>query len=201
VLSSSSDNTQPQPVLILTSNNEINNDSAHDSNNASMPYTNNDTAVTANDSLEDKTQISISSTPSTNSNVDDSSCSDSSYGNNSIYTTGTTMSHRNFTVGYDRTRSNKPICPGDVIQYYDPIYVTGDKQGLREARVLAVNHKDVVPLDLSNGEGIPRSCTLKQIKILKDNVLVDHSNSLFRSMDSFKLRTSGTARLSDVTVQ
>ncbi len=96
-----------------------------------------------------------------------------------MYTIATTMSHWNFTLGYDRTRSNEPISPGDVIQYYDPIYVTGDKQGLHEARILAVNHKDVVPLVLSNGEGIPRSCTLKRIKILKDYVLVDNSNGPF----------------------
>ena len=58
-----------------------------------------------------------------------------------------------------------------------------------------------MPLVLSNGEGIHRSCSLKPIKIIQDNVVVDHSNGLFRSMDSFKLRKSGTARLSDVIVQ
>jgi hypothetical protein len=76
------------------------------------------------------------------------------------------MSHRDRTLGYFRTRTNEPICPGDVIQYYDPIYVTGDPRGLREAKVLAVNPKDDMPLVLSNSEGIPRSCTLKRIKIL-----------------------------------
>jgi hypothetical protein len=91
-----------------------------------MPYTNEDTADTVNDSLEDKTQVSVLS-QRTSSNVDDS-CSDSSNNDNSIYTTGTTMSHQDCTLGYGRTRTNEPICPGDVIQYYDPIYVCGDPQ-------------------------------------------------------------------------
>ena len=137
----------------------------------------------------------IASALSTSTNADDSSTD-----NNSIYTTGTTMSDRNCTLDYDR-RSNEPIHSGDVIQYYDPIYVTGNPQGLREATVLSVNPKDSMPLVLSNAEGIPRSCSLKRIKIMQDNVLVDHSNGLFRSMDKFKLRKSGTARLSDVIVQ
>ncbi len=58
-----------------------------------------------------------------------------------------------------------------------------------------------MPLVLSNSEGISRSCTLKQIKILQNNVLVNHSNGLFWSIDSFKLRKSGTAKLSDIIVQ
>ncbi len=149
MLSSLSNNTKQEPVS--TTNNDSNNESNNDSNNDLMPYT--------NDSLEDKTQVSVLS-QRTSSDVDDS-CSDSSNNDNSIYTTGTTMSHRDCTLRYGRTRTNEPICPGDVIQYYDPIYVCGDPQGLRKAIVLAVSPKDSLPLVLSNSEGIPRSCTLK----------------------------------------
>ncbi len=189
MLSSLSNNAQQEQVS--TTNN--------DSNNDSMPYTNKDTVDTDKDSLNKKKQVSVSSR-STSSNADDSS-SHSSNNDNSVYTTATTISHRDHIFGYDRTRTNEPICPGDVIQYYDPIYVTGDKWGLHKATVLAVNPKDSMPLVLSNGEGIPKTCTLKRIKIIKNNVLVDHSNGLFWSMDSFKLRKSGTAKLSDIMAQ
>jgi hypothetical protein len=55
-----------------------------------------------------------------------------------------------------------------------------------------------MPLVLSNGEGIPSTSTLKSIKILRNNVLVDHSNGLWRSINSFRLRKSGTAKLGNI---
>jgi hypothetical protein len=58
--------------------------------------------------------------------------------------------------------------------------------------------KNDMPLVLSNSEGIPSTCTLKHIEILRNNVLVDHSNSLWRSLDSFRLRKLGTAKLGDI---
>ncbi len=64
-----------------------------------------------------------------------------------------------------------------------------------------MNPKDAMPLVLSNGDGIPKACTLKRIKIVHNNVLVDHSNGLFWSMDRFKLKKSGNAKLSDIIVQ
>jgi hypothetical protein len=51
-------------------------------------------------------------------------------------------------------QSNEPIRPGDVIEYYCPIFVTGDPRGLRQATVLAVDPNHVMPLVLSNGEGL-----------------------------------------------
>ncbi len=61
-----------------------------------------------------------------------------------------------------------------------------------------MNPKNEMPLVLSNGEGIPSTCTMKCIKVLSNIVLVDHSNDLWRSMDSFRLRKSGTAKLGDI---
>jgi hypothetical protein len=44
---------------------------------------------------------------------------------------------------------NKPICCGDVINYYCPIFVSGGPQGLKEAMVLAVDLDHAYPLTLS----------------------------------------------------
>lgn len=92
--------------------------------------------------------------------------------------------------------SNEPIRPGDVIEYYCPIYVSGDARGLRHATVLSVDPNDVMPLVLSNGEGLPSSTKVKRIKVRSGNELVDHPG-IFRSMDQFKLTKRGSATAAD----
>lgn len=93
-------------------------------------------------------------------------------------------------------RSNEPIRPGDVIEYYCPIYVTGDKRGLRQATVLAVDPSDTMPLVLSNGEGLPNTTKVKRIKVMSGDELVDHPG-IFREMNRFKLIKMGNATVAD----
>jgi hypothetical protein len=92
--------------------------------------------------------------------------------------------------------SNEPIRPGDVIEYYCPIFVSGDARGLRHATVLSVDPNDSMPLVLSNGEGLPRSTKVKRIKVMSGNELVDHPG-IFRAMDRFKLTKRGSATAAD----
>lgn len=93
-------------------------------------------------------------------------------------------------------QSNEPIRPGDVIEYYCPIFVTGDPRGLRQATVLAVDPNHVMPLVLSNGEGLLSSTSVKRIKVMSGNELVDHPG-IFRAMDRFKLTKRGNATAAD----
>ena len=93
-------------------------------------------------------------------------------------------------------QSNEPIRPGDVIEYYCPIFVSGDARGLRQATVLAVDPNDAMPLVLSNGEGLPNGTKVKRIKVMSDNELVDHPG-IFRSMHRFKLTKRGSATAAD----
>ncbi|KAL3803579.1 hypothetical protein ACHAW5_003360 [Stephanodiscus triporus] len=93
-------------------------------------------------------------------------------------------------------QSNEPIRPGDVIECYCPIFVTGDPRGLRQATVLAVDPNDAMPLVLSNGEGLFSSTSVKRIKVMSGNELVDHPG-IFRAMDRFKLTKSGNATAAD----
>jgi hypothetical protein len=93
-------------------------------------------------------------------------------------------------------RSNEPIRPGDVIEYYCPIFVTGDKRGLRQATVLAVDPKDTMPLVLSNGEGLPNTTKVKRIKVMSGDELVDHPG-IFREMNRFHLIKRGNATAAD----
>ena len=93
-------------------------------------------------------------------------------------------------------QSNEPIRPGDVIEYYCPIFVSGDARGLRQATVLAVDPNDVMPLVLSNGEGLPNGTKVKRIKVMSGDELVDHPG-IFRSMHRFKLTKRGSATAAD----
>ncbi len=71
-------------------------------------------------------------------------------------------------------KSKEPICPGDVIHYYCPIFVSGDPRGLRETSVLAVDPNDKFPLVLSNRDGLPSTTQVKRIEVYRNNILMDH---------------------------
>lgn len=86
----------------------------------------------------------------------------------------------------DDTVSNEPIRPGDVIEYYSPVFVVGDKRGLRQATVLSVAPEAEVILTLSNGECLPEDTRVKRIKVMDGNELVDHPG-IYRAINNFKL--------------
>ncbi len=60
-------------------------------------------------------------------------------------------------------KSKEPICPGDVIHYYCPIFVSSDPRGLRETSVLAVDPNDKFPLVLSDGDRLPSTTQVKRM--------------------------------------
>jgi hypothetical protein len=70
-------------------------------------------------------------------------------------------------------KCKEPICPGDVIKYYCPMFVAGDPRGLGETSVLAVDLNDNFPVVLSDGEGLPSTTTVKCIKVIWHNKLID----------------------------
>lgn len=82
--------------------------------------------------------------------------------------------------------SNEPIRPGDVIEYFSPIYVAGDKRGLRRATILAVRPKEEIILVLSNGEVLLHDSKVKRIKVMLDKELVEHPG-IYRPIDKFRL--------------
>lgn len=86
----------------------------------------------------------------------------------------------------DEEISNEPMRPGDVIEYYSPIFVVGDKRGLRQAAVLAVSPDADVILNLSNGECLLEDTRVKRIKVMDGDELFDHPG-IYRPITSFKL--------------
>ena len=111
----------------------------------------------------------------------------------STYTTADTFDPDNASF---EQKCKEKIHPGDVIQYYNPIFVAGDPRGLRETSVLSVDPNNYFPLVLSNGEGLPSTCKVKWIKVIQHNRLVDNLG-LFWSMDSFQLKKRGSATAAD----
>ena len=99
--------------------------------------------------------------------------------------------------GSEDEKSNEPLRPGDVIQYYSGIYVAGDPRGLRQATVMAVkNPKEEFPLVLDNGECIPNTTRVKRIKEMVDGELIEHPD-IYRSIMKFRMKKSGTATAAD----
>lgn len=111
------------------------------------------------------------------------------------YTQAITFDPDDFRMD-DEGISNEPIRPGDVIEYYSPIYVAGDPRGLRRATVLSIDPKDSMPLVLSNGEGLPSTVKVKRVKVISGDDLLDHPG-IFRLICMFKLRKLGSATAAD----
>ncbi|KAL7472547.1 hypothetical protein ACHAXS_012922 [Conticribra weissflogii] len=81
---------------------------------------------------------------------------------------------------------NEPLRVGDEVEYYCPMFVAGDKRGLRQAFVLSIDPKDDIPLVLSNGECLPTDIKVKRVKVMSDGQLIEHPG-VFRPIRKFRL--------------
>ena len=83
----------------------------------------------------------------------------------------------------------EPLLPGDIIQYTNPMFVAGNKQGRRIAQVVAIfpTRTDFC-LDLDNGELLPSDTRIKRIQeyVPKDQKLYAHAG-IYRSLEQFRL--------------
>lgn len=95
----------------------------------------------------------------------------------------------NHTVGQNK---KEPVHPGDVIEYFHPLFVFGNERGKRVTTIISVDpRKKSFPLTLSNDETLPSDVKVRRIKILVE----DHTNKkrqidhpgIFREIKDFKL--------------
>ncbi len=112
---------------------------------------------------------------------------------NAAYTNADNYDSDNVTF---EGKYKEPICPGDVIEYYSPIFVAGDPRRLRDTSILAVDPNNNFPLVLSNSEGLPSTTAVKPIKVIWHNELVDH-HGIFRAIDWFQLKKRGSTTDAD----
>jgi hypothetical protein len=111
----------------------------------------------------------------------------------SAYTTADNYDSDNVTF---EGKCKEAICPGDVIKYNSPIFVTGDPTGLCDTSILAVDPNNNFPLVLSNAEGLPSTITVKGTKVIRHNRMVDHYG-IFRAVDWFQLKKRVSATGAD----
>ena len=83
-------------------------------------------------------------------------------------------------------KSNEPIRPGDVIEYWNPIFVKGSAQGKRTATVLSVDpsNDNDCSLRLSNIEVIPDTLEIRRVKTMSYRKRKDEDNRIKRKRNS-----------------
>jgi len=89
-------------------------------------------------------------------------------------------------------KSNEPIRPGDVIEYWNPIFVKGSAQGKRTATVLSVDpsNDNDCSLRLSNMEAIPDTTEIRRVKTMSYRKRKDKDNRIKRKRNSNPRRES-----------
>ncbi|CAB9506152.1 expressed unknown protein [Seminavis robusta] len=80
----------------------------------------------------------------------------------------------------------EPLRPGDIIEYTNPLFVAGSKQGRRVAQVLAVKSRGDFVLELDNDELLPNDTRIRRVREFRDNRLFQHAG-IYRQVEDFKL--------------
>ena len=84
--------------------------------------------------------------------------------------------------------------PGDIVAYYHPTAIVGDKRGYREAKILSVTPKRDPVLVLDNGEYTCNDTLMKRVRIICRGKLVDNSSKgTFNEVSKYKHRKAGNA--------
>jgi hypothetical protein len=82
---------------------------------------------------------------------------------------------------------HEPLRPGDVIQYYCPIFCAGDRRGLRNATVLSTDPSSTGSMiRLDNTEMIPNETHVKRIKVIENGKLYAH-DGVYRAINRYAL--------------
>ena len=71
-------------------------------------------------------------------------------------------------------KSNESLHLGNIIAYYNPLFVWGNFIGFCQAMILSIEPKKECLLVLDNGMILPWSTKVERIKELVDGNLVDH---------------------------
>ena len=108
----------------------------------------------------------------------------------SSYTKGCDFDCDSFNFEDDGKTSREPLRVGDMISYYHPLFVAGDRRGYRKTRVTKIEPENEFPLTLLNSECIPRGTTVTRVEIMVDGNLVEH-DGVPRSIERFKMERGG----------
>ena len=95
--------------------------------------------------------------------------------------------------------SKEALVPGDVIEYFSPIFVAGDERGRRVTEVLSTSAtNNEVPLVLANAEVLPSDTKVRRVKTKIGDKTYDH-NGIFRPIERFVINDLGHVTAGDAT--
>ena len=131
----------------------------------------------------------------TGSNHNECSSDELSAGSN--YTTTANYNPDSFKPHHiGEAKSNESLHVGNMIAYYNPLYVWDNSIGFCQAMILSIAPKKECLLVLDNGMILPRSTKAKRIKELVDGNLVDHPGT-YCWICNFRMKKSGCATAAD----
>jgi hypothetical protein len=85
-------------------------------------------------------------------------------------------------------RQKEPLNPGDVIHYFHPAFAAGSELSIRVTQVISTDpSKRDFPLELDNGELIPRETRMRRLKEYDNGKLYNHPG-IFRDLENFRMK-------------
>lgn len=101
----------------------------------------------------------------------------------------------------NKRKRSEPLRAGDVITYRSPIFISGDKRGVRVTTVLEISPKSYPLVVLNNREVLSNEMQIKRVKIVsgkKKLKVEDHSTlGVYRPVEEFKL-VKGRIKIDDL---
>ena len=96
----------------------------------------------------------------------------------------------------DAKKKKDTLRAGDVIEYYHPVGVCGNKEWFRTTTIVGIEaRREDIPLNLQNGDSLDRDHRIKRIKRMYRGKLIDDENGSYRSLEYYRLQSGGTTEL------
>jgi len=93
----------------------------------------------------------------------------------------------------DESRNDDTLRPGDVIEYFNPIGVVGDRQHLQRAIILAVDPNDEYKLTLSTNMYLPDTTWVKKVSSVIEGNVVHLTDMRYWFIKSYTLEEGGSS--------
>jgi len=79
---------------------------------------------------------------------------------------------------------------GDVVVYWDPIFVAGHPLGRRSSRIILIDRHSDTPLCLDNGDRLGADQQVRHDKYVQDGELVTNERGMFKYVSEYVLHNS-----------
>jgi len=87
---------------------------------------------------------------------------------------------------------NQPLVAGDIILYWHPMFVCGDKQGRRTSKILEVDPELSLPIIMDNGDRLGRYQSVQRLEYVDNGQMKKLENPTFAWVEEHQLSYSVT---------